>query len=286
MATWTIARMLRWMQDDFAGRGIDNPRLDAELLLAKALGVERIRLYLELERPLAGDELDAVRALVKRRRTREPVAYILGHRDFWGRRFVVTPSVLIPRPDTETVVEQALERLAPDANGRVIDLCTGSGCVAISLACERPDLRVVATDVSSEALSVARENAGRLGAQVRFVEGDLFAGEEGPFDLVAANPPYVRQDELAALQPEVAEHEPTLALAAGPTGLEIYQRLVPAAFERLRPGGHLLLEVGAGQASPVGALLATVGFAGVTAHKDLAGHERVVAGQRPEEKLT
>lgn len=281
MATWTIARMLRWMQDDFASRGIDNPRLDAELLLAHALGVERIRLYLDLERPLTADELDAVRGLVKRRRAREPVAYILGHRDFWGRRFKVTPAVLIPRPDTETLVEQALERLGEDHGADVIDLCTGSGCVAISLACERPGLRVTATDLSAEALAVARENAAALGAEVRFAQGDLFADEVGPFDLVTANPPYVREGELGALQPEVAEHEPTLALVAGPTGLEIYERLVPAAFERLRPGGHLLLEVGAGQAAAVGSLLTRAGFAEVVAHRDLGGHERVVAGRRP-----
>ncbi len=278
--TWTIARMLRWMQEDFAGRGVDNPRLDAELLLAHALEVERIRLYLDLERPLTATELDAIRALVKRRRAREPVAYILGYRDFWGRRFRVTPAVLIPRPDTETLVEQALGRLEGDAVD-VLDLCTGSGCVAVSIACERPKARVVATDISEEALAVARENAFALGAEVRFALGDLFGDEWGPFDLVTANPPYVRQDELGTLQPEVVEHEPTLALVAGPTGLEFYERLAPMAFERLRRGGHLLVEVGAGQAPAVAERLSLAGFTDVAAHRDLGGHARVVAGRRP-----
>ena len=279
MAAWTIARMLRWMQEDFASRGIGSPRLDAELLLAHALGVERIRLYLDLERPLTPDELAVVRGLVRRRRAREPVAYILGTREFWGRRFAVTPAVLIPRPDTETLVEQALARI--DGASDVVDLCTGSGCVAVTLACERPGARVSATDLSPEALEVARCNAGTHGASVRFLQGDLFAGADGPFDVVTANPPYVREDELDGLQPEVAIHEPRMALVGGATGLEVYERLVPDALERLRPGGHLLVEVGAGQAATVGELFSGAGFADVEVHRDLAGHGRVVAGRRP-----
>jgi release factor glutamine methyltransferase len=277
--SWTVRGVLEWMAKDFAARGMDSPRLDAELLVADALGIDRVRLYMDLHRPLVAGELVAVRARVARRRAREPVAYILGRREFYGRSFEVGPAVLVPRPETETLVERALELLPAEGEGRVLDLCTGSGAIAVTLAAARPVLRVDATDVSEQALEVARRNAARLGVaeRVRFHRGDLFeplpAGRR--YDLVVANPPYVPDRVVATLQPEVAEHEPRIALAGGDDGLDVVRRIVAGASDRLVPGGRLLFEIGAGQAGAVRELLEGR-LREVRIHPDLAGIERVV----------
>ncbi|MEM9069247.1 MAG: peptide chain release factor N(5)-glutamine methyltransferase [Myxococcota bacterium] len=280
MEAWTVRRMLAWMEQDFAAKGLDSPRLDAEVLLALALQVERIRLYLDLDRPLNETERNAVRGFVQRRRGREPVAYIRGWREFWGRRFRVTPDVLIPRPDTETLVEAALARIPEDGVGPVMDLCTGSGCVVVALAAERPQLEVVASDISASALAIATENAASNEVQVRFVEGDLFASEPGPFALITANPPYIGEGELADLDADVAEHEPHLALVGGASGLELVTRLIPEAHARLQPGGWLLMEIGIDQANAVSALFEDAGFVEVSTVRDLGNIERVVLGRR------
>lgn len=252
MDRWTIRRVLAWMSEDFAERGIESARLDAELLVGMALSLDRVRLYMDLDRPLQPDELKAIRELVKRRREREPVAYILGRREFWSRPFEVSPAVLIPRPETETLVERALELLVPDADGRALDLCTGSGAIGVTLAAERPGIEVDLTDRSAEALAVARRNAERLGvsARVRFFEGDLFAPlpRDARYRLVVCNPPYVSAEEHEDLAPDVRDHEPREALVPGPTGTEILDRLVTETERFLEPGGTLLVEVGAGQA--------------------------------------
>lgn len=214
--TWTIREVLDWAAQDFAGRGIESPRLDAELLVAKALGIDRVGLYLDLNRPLLEGERSAIRPLVTRRREREPVAYILGHRDFYGRRFAVTPDVLIPRPDTETLVEHALECIPQEAPCRVLDVGTGSGAIAVTIAAERPLATVTATDISEAALRVASKNAElhEVAARVRLEKADLLGGAD-QYDVIVSNPPYIASAEIKTLQAEVQEHEPIAALEAG-----------------------------------------------------------------------
>ncbi len=278
-----MRRILAWMQQDFAARGIESARLDAELLLAKALDLPRMNLYLDLDRPLAPEERSAARDLVQRRRTREPVAYILGERAFYKHTFVVSPAVLVPRPDTETLVERALARLEEDAEGPMLDVGTGSGCIGLSLLAERPELVADLVDLSPDALDVARRNAERLAVaeRARFLEGDLLAPAAGPYALITSNPPYLREDELGDVEADVRDHEPHLALVAGVDGLEAHRRLAAGAGAHLRPGGALLLEVGAGQAQDVKALLASAGFRTLAVHRDLGGVERVVEGTWP-----
>jgi release factor glutamine methyltransferase len=276
--------MLAWMAKDLAALSLASPRLEAELLLSHALGCDRVRLYMDMQRPLDRQELAAVRALVVRRRRREPVAYILGRREFYKRDFEVDASVLVPRPETEVLVDRALDAL-PEGPLRALDLCTGSGVVAITLALEREGLIVDATDISEPALAVARRNAARhaIEERVQFHHGDLFEALPEPrrYALIAANPPYVRDDEWPQLAPDVAEHEPRIALLAGPSGLSVIERLCATAADWLEPGGALLMEVGRGQAGAVGELLARTGsFERITAHRDLAGIERVVAARK------
>jgi release factor glutamine methyltransferase len=279
---WTIEAVLRWATDDFRGRGIDSPRLDAELLLGRALGLTRIQLIVDSKRPLKAEELARVRELVKRRRAREPIAYILGEREFYGRVFRVDRRVLVPRPDTEALVDVALERTrAVSMAMRALDVCTGSGCVAITLARERPTSAVFASDVSDGALAVGRENALRLGAyNVAWRSGDLFAAVEAsrPFDLVTANPPYIAAGEVGSLPPDVREYEPRLALEGGDDGLATLRRIVADAPGRLAPGGVLATEVGAGQAASVVALFERAGFADIEIRRDYGRIERVVSG--------
>ena len=282
-ADWTVQKMLGWMAKDLAALGISSPRLDAELLLSHALGCDRVRLYMDMPRPLDAAELAAVKALVVRRRKREPVAYILGRREFYRRAFEVTADVLIPRPETELLVDRALEAL-PAGEGRALDLCTGSGAIAISVALERAELRVDATDVSEAALAVARRNAEQLGAseRVRFFTGDLFAAvrAEAPYALITANPPYVGEAEWPSLAPELA-HEPRLALLAGDDGLDVLRRLCAEVGDYLAPGGVALFELGRGQADEVRALLcADTRLEDVCTHHDLAGIERIVQARR------
>ncbi|HKU36652.1 MAG TPA: peptide chain release factor N(5)-glutamine methyltransferase, partial [Polyangiales bacterium] len=221
-ANWTVRRMLAWIGQDFGALGIGTSRLDAELLVGNALGLSRVQLYLDLDRPLDASELARIKALVVRRRKREPIAYITGQREFYRRSFEVSPAVLIPRPDTETLIERALQLLPADSTAQLLDLCTGSGAIAVTLAAERPGTRVVATDVSEQALEVARRNAERhrVSERVEFLRGDLFGAlpDGARFELIAANPPYIPEGDLAGLQPEIREHEPQLALASGSDG--------------------------------------------------------------------
>jgi release factor glutamine methyltransferase len=279
--------VLAWAAEDLRGKGSETPRLDAELLLASVLGTDRIGLIVDPDRPLSKEELAAYRDLHKRRRSAEPVAYMLGVREFYGRPFRVDPRVLVPRPDTEALVETALERLRDRTlQADVLDLCTGSGCVAVTLACERPTWRVLGTDISEGALEVARENASRLGAVPRcwFRRSDLFADlGEAParFDLVTANPPYVSGADAAELPSTVRDHEPHVALFAGPDGLDVIRRIVAEAPGHLVPGGVLAVEVGAGQAPVVRELFEASGLTGLAVKKDYGGIERVVSGVWP-----
>ncbi len=279
--SWTIGSLVKWASDDFRARGIESPRLDAELLVAHALKIDRMRVFLDAQRPLSGAELVMLRELVKRRRSFEPIAYLRGEREFYGLTFRVDKRVLVPRPDTETLVEAALARSAHvSMSMRQLDLCTGSGCVAIAMARQRVTSHVVASDVSLDALAVARENAMRLGAyNVAFVASDLFA-ELGTkrFDVITANPPYVATSDLATLMPDVRDHEPHLALDGGADGLTLVRRIVEQGPTHLAPAGLLAMEIGAGEAAATVALFEARGFREVRVHLDLARIERVVSG--------
>ncbi len=266
----------------FAGRGVASARLDAELLLAHVLATDRVGVYLRFDRPLGRVEVDAYRGLVKRRGEGEPVAHLLGRREFWSRSFMVTPDVLVPRPETELVVEQALAGIdARDRVMRILDLGTGSGALAIALALELPNATVTAVDLSPAAAAVAEQNAAALGvaARVRVVVSDWTAAlaADERFDLVVSNPPYVASGDLAGLPVEV-RREPVLALDGGPDGLAAYRRIADEVARVVAPGGSLLCEVGAGQAPAVAELLAGAGFAAIARFADLAGIERVVGG--------
>jgi release factor glutamine methyltransferase len=255
--------------------GCDTPRLDAELLLAWVLGVDRSALISDPGRGLEPDQARAFATLAGRRREREPVAYLVGRKGFRTLELAVDRRVLIPRPETEHVVEVALE--LPEG-ARVADVGTGSGAIALALKAERPDLEIVATEASADALAVARGNAARLGLAVELVAGDLLAPVDGPLDAVLSNPPYVATGERLMLAPEILRHEPPEALFAGADGLDVLRRLAPAAAAS---GARLAaFEVGAGQAGAVAGLLRAAGFARVDAVADLAGIERVVVGRR------
>ncbi len=279
---WTIESMVRWATDDFRTRGIESPRLDAEVIVAFALNTTRMQLILDGQRPLSPAELTQLRELVKRRRAREPVAYLRGEREFYGRNFKVDRRVLIPRPDTETLIDVALARTQHcSLSMRALDLCTGSGCIAVTLGRQRPTSRVHATDLSSEALAVARENAFRLGAyNVSFSESDLFASvrARAELDLIVSNPPYIPSSEVETLMADVKDFEPRMALDGGDDGLFLLRKIVKDAPSHLARGGVLAVEVGAGEAPAVAALLADRGFTDVRSTRDLARIERVVSG--------
>jgi len=269
----TLGEVLRAAAGYLERKGVDSPRLDAERLLAHALGLTRVELYTQHDRPLTAAERGAARALVERRGRREPLAYVLGE---WGfRRLVLRTDAraLVPRPETEVLVERALALLEGVEAPRVLDVGTGSGAVALAIASERPGAHVTATDASAEALALARENAGRLGLDVALVETDLLDGVGGPFDLVVSNPPYVLREELEALEPEVRDWEPRAALVdRGQT--EAIARAAPSVL-----AGWLLLECHAERAARVAALLESLGYDAVAVGRDLAGRERVVEGR-------
>jgi release factor glutamine methyltransferase len=285
---WTVRRLIDWISADLTKRLNASARLDADLLVAHALGMKRIGLYLDLERPLTAAELAAVRALVERRRKHEPMAYILGEREFYGRPFTVNRDVLIPRPDTETLVERALAALSE--GGRLLDLCTGSGAVVISLLAERPALHAVASDLSARALEVAAANASRHGVNERLTlrQGDLWSvlQPDERFSCITANPPYIGAVEIPELAPDVRDHEPHLALDAGADALSFYRRIAAEAPQRLEPGGVVCVEVGIHQAEPVAELFRTAGLEEVRATRDLAGIERVVEARSPAREPT
>ena len=258
--------------------GVPSPRVDAEWLLAHALGISRTELYAD------GDEAPAdrervFRELVARRATREPLGYVLGEWGFRRLTLRVDPRVLIPRPETEAVVERCLELLADNTAPLVLDVGVGSGAIALAIADEHPGARVVATDNSSDALAVAQENRAQadLALRVELVHGELFAGLEGPFDLIVSNPPYVGPEEVDGLEPEVARFEPREALIAH----GVTEAIVEQALPRLAPGAPLVLETADGDAHDVAALLTGLGYEDVRIGEDLAGRERVVDGRAP-----
>ncbi|HEY1513262.1 MAG TPA: peptide chain release factor N(5)-glutamine methyltransferase [Gaiellaceae bacterium] len=264
-----LAEVLTGAVDYLAARGVDTPRVDAELLLARALGLQRIELYTQHDRPLTDPERARARELVRRRGAREPLAYVLGDWDFRRLTLKTDARALVPRPETEIVVERCLELLEGTAEPRIVDVGTGSGAIALALKDERPDARVTATDRSADALALARENAEASGLDVELVETDLLDGLAGPFELVVSNPPYVGADELDALEPELG-HEPQEALVdRGQT-----QRLIETARF-----GWLVLEVHEARAAEVAQQLEAAGYGDVRMSQDLAGRDRIVEGR-------
>jgi release factor glutamine methyltransferase len=273
----TVAEVLRRATEYLAGRGVESPRLDAEHLLGKALGLSRLELYMHHDRELAENERDAFRELVRRRGEREPLAYVLGE---WGFRTLTLKTdrrALVPRPETEVLVERCLA-LLDGGSPRVLDVGTGSGAIALSIAREHPSARVTALEVSPEALALARENARRTGITVEFVEGDLMGGlGDREYDLVVSNPPYIDRSEIATLEPEIRDWEPRLATVAG----EHTEAIAEHALEAIRPGGHLVLEVADTRADQTAELLDRLGYDEVRVTEDLAGRDRIVEGRRP-----
>jgi release factor glutamine methyltransferase len=281
--TWTVLELLQWTTRHFQEQGMDSARLDAECLLAAALGVERLQLYLDYEKPVQAQERAQFRELVKRRATeRVPVAYLLGTKEFWSLSLDVTTDVLIPRPDTEVLVTVALAQ-APDAeaNLRVLEIGTGSGAVALAVASERPRAEVTATDISKASLEVAIRNAEKLelAPRLRFLEGDLFAPVAGEkFDMILANLPYVPERQEASLAPEL-QHEPRAALFSGPDGLDCLKRFISEVSHVLATDGVVLLEMGSEQMDEVAALCAAAGLNEQTRHQDIAGRLRVLCAR-------
>ena len=282
--TWTIRALLAWTTEFLKTKGNDEAKREAELLLAHVLGCKRFELFMRFEEQPTDAERAKFRELIQRRVGGWPVAYLLGERAFYTLTFDVNPAVLIPRPDTEALVLEADTRLkrltAPD----VLDIGTGSGCVAVCLAHQKKDARVTATDVSPDALAVAQRNAAKNGVAERmtFLQGDLFAPlpAGSTFDLIASNPPYIAQSEFASLAPDVRDHEPRIALDGGPDGLAFYRRIAASAAPFLKPGGSLLLEVGYTQADAVRGLLAERPELELGATlKDGGGHLRVVTAR-------
>jgi release factor glutamine methyltransferase len=275
--SWRPLDLVRWTTAYFGRHGVATPRLDAEVLLAHVLGCQRLDLYLRFEQPVDPAERDRFRALIQKRALeRVPIAYLTGEREFWSRSFAVTPAVLVPRPETETLVRAALDRTP----ARALDFGTGSGVIAAAVALESPKTQLLALDRSRAALAVAAANLARHGLRERvgLVCADRLSALRARFDVIVANPPYVATSELERVAPEL-RHEPRIALDGGADGLDVVRRLIEEAPARLSPGGWLLLEVGAGQAPSVEVLLASAGASRREVIRDLAGIERVVAGR-------
>ncbi|MFM7056693.1 MAG: peptide chain release factor N(5)-glutamine methyltransferase [Planctomycetota bacterium] len=278
---WTVRRILEWTTGFLRQKGIESPRLESEILLAHARGCPRIRLYTDFNTPLSDTERSTMRELVTRRSRREPIAYLVGHREFYGRTFDVSPAVLIPRPETETLIDAALELIPSDLPTQLIEVGIGSGCIAVTLARQRPHCRLTATDISPAALQVAARNATRheVADRITLLEGNALQPllpATTLFDGIVSNPPYVTDGERGQLQPEIDLHEPALALYAGPDGLNVVRSIMTHAPTLLKPGAFIALEVDPQQCPTVLALLKDAGFHHGRIHQDCAGRDRIV----------
>lgn len=307
---WTTRRLLAWMNEAFTKRGLDSPRLCAEILLSTVLGCDRLRLYMETDRPASPAEREQLRDLARRALDHEPIQYLTGEAWFFALPFKADRRALIPRPSTEMIVEHLLQdrRRRAQAPGsgdqgpgtgdpkeasepgarlpvRIADVCTGSGCIAVALAKNIPDASIVATDLSRDALALARENAARHGVEgrIEFVEGDLLAplAGRGAFDWIVSNPPYIPDHEWDAVEPNVKDHEPHLALRGGTDGLGLVRPVLEGSGALLSPGGGLLVEVAACTAGDAAAIAARAGLEGVRVLKDHEGLDRVILASRP-----
>jgi release factor glutamine methyltransferase len=276
---WRIETILKWTRQYFTDKGVENPRLDAEVLLSHILKIDRVHLYVNFDQPLEETELAAYRIAVKKRAARLPVAYIIGSKEFMGLEFDVTPAVLIPRPDTEMLVEVALKRLVAVDNPHILDIGTGSGAICVSMLVKLPSASAITVDISPEALLVAKGNADKhqVTERLSFCPGDLFVPVAGQkFTAILSNPPYIPVADIAALTPEVRQ-EPSLALVGGEDGLDFYRRIIENGSEHLVAGGFIALEVGIGQAPFVAAIAEATGTYTVSEIvKDYGGIERVV----------
>jgi release factor glutamine methyltransferase len=279
--------VLRWTAGHLAEKSFDSPRLEAELLLAQSLGLSRIELYTMHDRPMDRVELDQFKELVRRRRLGEPIAYIVGRREFWNHRFQVDGRVMVPRPESEMLVEQALAFGDPEEALRVADACTGSGCVLLSILAERPKWLGVGTDLSFEALEVARANRAELGLDKRcdLRQGDALGPvlplKNLPFDVVTANPPYVPDGDWPELPPDIRDFEPRMSVTSGADGLTVVRRLIPQAAQALRPGGLFVMEYsGPEQSSAIVQLAQASGFGAVEVLQDVGGIDRVLRALR------
>ncbi|KPJ75926.1 MAG: modification methylase HemK [Deltaproteobacteria bacterium SG8_13] len=285
---WNILKLLQWTTSYFKSRGIENPRAGAEILLASVLQLERVELYVRHDLPLSAEELGRFKEMIRRRAAGEPVAYIVGRREFWSMDFAVTPAVLIPRPETECLVEAALQRLEKNAahGQRVLELGTGCGAVILVLAAQAPQHEFFASDASAAALGVARNNACTHGLEenVRFVCGnwlDPVHNRSARFDMILSNPPYIRRSLIDHLQVEIRRFEPLAALDGGEDGLRCLEKIIDAAAGCLRAGGHLLLEIGHDQKEAVAAMIERAGgYEDVTFLQDYGGHDRVASMRR------
>lgn len=310
MQTWTIQRLLNWITAYFTEKGLDAPRLSAELLLTHVLSLKRIELYTQFDKPVDQQQLHALHALTKRAGQNEPVAYLTGKTEFYSIELDITPDCLIPRPETELLVERAIEFLrrriaegpvmqsalregqACDASGAatqfVCDLCTGSGCIAVAIAKNHPGARIIATDISNAALEVAAKNLGkhRLRDRITLLHGDLFDPlirqlDTAEFDLIVCNPPYVSAGEFEALGKNVKDYEPKIALFAGADGLDVYRRIIEKVDTFLKPDAALMLEIGYAQGHAVKELIEKTGaFTEIRIEKDLHNNDRIVTATK------
>lgn len=289
MASWTIQRLLNWVTEYLTGKGVDSPRLSAELLLCHVVGLTRIELYTQFDRPVPQRQLDQLRDLVKRAGLHEPVAYLTGRTEFYSVELDISSDCLIPRPETELLVQRAIEFLRTrDGVQFICDLCTGSGCIAVAVAKNFSEARVIATDISAGALDVAAKNVDKHGLheRVELLRGDLFEPlveqlDATEFDLIVCNPPYVSSSEYEALAKNVRDYEPESALLGGTDGLDIYRRLIEKVDQFLRPGAALMLEIGYAQGPAVQELLEQTGaFAEVKIEKDPHDNDRVVTATK------
>jgi len=289
VVTVTLAEAINNAATLLSTAGITNARLDAEVLLSHIILKDRVWLITHRDDVLDDNHQREFADVIQRRTRREPLQHIIGNQEFWGLEFIVSPDVLIPRPETEFIIEAALA-IVQDRNTpvRIIDLCTGSGCIAVSLAKELTAARIIATDASEKALAVARENTRRHGVseQIRFLPGDLFEPLEeldirGQIDIIVSNPPYVQAGDLSTLQPEVRDYEPEMALIAGPGGTEIAKRIIQLSPEYLKKNGALIMEMGLGQAEALTRMVeATGAYGDRELLKDLAGIERVIVARK------
>ena len=289
MAIWTIQKLLNWITQYLTDKGIDSPRLGAELLLSQVLGLKRIELYTKFDKIVAGQELDKLHDLVKRAGQNEPVAYLTGRTEFYSLELNITGDCMIPRPETELLVQRAIEFLRTRTGIQfVCDLCTGSGCIAVAIAKNFPNSRIIATDISSAALTVAAGNVEkhRLKEQIKLLCGDLFEPlirhlDVDKFDLIVCNPPYVSAAEYEKLDKNVKDYEPKIALFAGDDGMNAYQRIIEKANQFLKTGAALMLEIGYAQGSAIVSLLEQTGaFNEIKIEKDVHDNDRIVIARK------
>ena len=284
MANWTIQKLLNWIVDYFTEKNIDSPRLSAEMLLAFVLGMKRIELYMYFDKLVAPEQLSQLRGLTKRCGTSEPLAYLIGKTEFYSLEILLSPDCLIPRPETELLAERAIEFLrSRNSEQYVCELCTGSGCVAVAIAKNFKPAKIIVTDISDAALNVAAKNIKlhNLHDRIELLCGDLFEPiisglDVAEFDLIVCNPPYVSTAEYEALESNVKDYEPKLALHAGVDGLDIYKRIIEKAGEHLKPDGALMMEIGFNQAESVSNLLEKAGcFGEIKIEKDTSDNDRI-----------